>query len=126
MTDAGLSPARWRLLVALRFQAGDEGATIGELADHLGVREPTVTASVSRAERDGHVVRARDEADRRVVRVRLTSQGDDALHDLLPVMAGRVSGFVERMGGSEQVREMTERVRRALATVRDHDQRENT
>lgn len=110
LREAGLSPARWRLLVALRFQSGDGGATAGELAAHLGVREPTVTASVSRAERDGHVLRHRDEADRRIVRVRLTATGHEIVTSLIPVMIRRVASVVAACGGLDAVHDMTGRL----------------
>lgn len=116
LVDAGLTPARWRLLVALRFQADERGATIGELADHLAVREPTVTASVSRAERDGHVARRRDEADRRVVRVQLTSQGLETVASLIPAMVRRVTSVVHACGGREAVLDMASRLAAAVAS----------
>lgn len=46
-----------------------------ELAAELGVAPGTLTAVVDALERSGHVVRIRDAADRRVVRVSATATG---------------------------------------------------
>jgi DNA-binding MarR family transcriptional regulator len=55
---------------------GHEGPlTMGELARRVAVTEKTTTGLVDRLERDGLVLRLRDGADRRVVRVKLTAHG---------------------------------------------------
>jgi DNA-binding MarR family transcriptional regulator len=113
LTDAGLTPARWRLLIALVVQSGDAGATIGDLADHLGIREPTVTATVDRLEAEGLVSRIRSDADRRVVRVTLTEEGTATVATLAPKVATRITTFVDALGGPDEVRALTERVRAA-------------
>ena len=107
LADHALSPARWRLLIALRFQSGDDGASIGDLAGHLGVREPTVTATVDRAENDGLVERRRDARDGRVVRVVLTDEGRRTLGSLIPVIAGRVAALTDAIGGVRDVEAIT-------------------
>lgn len=99
ITEAGISPARWRLLIALVAQSGPEGARMGELAEHLGVREPTVTATVGRAERDGLVKRARDAEDRRIVRVTITPKGLEMVASLIPVVTRRMTALVAALGG---------------------------
>jgi DNA-binding MarR family transcriptional regulator len=55
---------------------GQDGAlTMGELARRLGVTEKTVTGVVDRLEREGHLMRERSVSDRRVIRCRLTPDG---------------------------------------------------
>lgn len=114
LDEAALTPARWRLLMALVVQSGPDGATIGELAGHLDVREPTVTATVDRLEGEGLVVRTRDGSDRRVVRVTLTNEGAATVAGLVPRIADRVHRFVNAMGGPEDVRHLAARVRIAI------------
>jgi DNA-binding MarR family transcriptional regulator len=71
-----LSAPQVHTLLAL----GHEGAlTMGDLARRVGITEKTATGLVDRLERDGLVLRRRDDADRRVVHVRLTAPGE-ALH----------------------------------------------
>lgn len=120
---AGLSPARWRLLVALLAQAGPEGTTIGTLAQHLGVREPTMTATVDRAERDGLVSRHRDPGDRRVVIVRMTDQGLETVAAVLPLAAGHITGFVSALGGAGEVRSLADRLSGAVDEATRSSQR---
>jgi DNA-binding MarR family transcriptional regulator len=115
LADHGLSPARWRLLVALVAQTERGEATIGDLASHLGVREPTVTATVDRAERDGLVARRRNPADRRVVVVGLTDQGRELVGTLVPVVASRVSALVDGFGGPEATRDLARVIAAAAA-----------
>lgn len=115
----GLSPARWRLLIALRFQSDESGASIGELAAHLDVKEPTVTATVDRAQKDGLVERRRDPADRRVVRVVLTERGNTTLRELLPTIAGRIGALTDAIGGPEAVGRVATAIRTGSAAMRE-------
>lgn len=124
LDDHGLSPARWRLLIALLGQAEDGEATIGELATHLGVREPTVTATVDRAERDGLVVRRRDPGDRRVVMVRITRRGREVAAGLVPLVAARASALVEDLGGPEATRELARTIASAASAASAVDDRD--
>ncbi|MDO9406785.1 MarR family winged helix-turn-helix transcriptional regulator [Patulibacter sp.] len=53
----------------------DEPASMGELGRSAGLNPASTSATVDRLEADGLVVRERDTADRRVVRVVLTPEG---------------------------------------------------
>lgn len=114
LDEAGLTPARWRLLMALVIQSGPDGATIGELATHLEVKEPTITVTVDRLEREGLVLRTRGEEDRRVVRVTLTDEGAATVAVLVPRVADRVGRFVDSLGGPHEVRKLSAAVRTAI------------
>lgn len=107
LAEHGLSPARWRLLIALRFQSDEDGASIGDLAGHLRIKEPTVTATVDRAARDGLVERKRDTRDGRVVRVVLTDVGSRTLGSLIPVIAGRVAALTDAIDRVAEVETIT-------------------
>jgi len=52
-----------------------DGLAPGELAERLGVSTPTVVKSARRMEASGLLVRRRDNVDRRLVRVYLTTRG---------------------------------------------------
>lgn len=110
LDEARLTPARWRLLMALVVQAPPEGGTIGELAGHLQIREPTVTATVDRLEREGMVARVRDTDDGRVVRVELTDEGARTVAAVIPRVSARVSDFVAALGGPAEVRALADRI----------------
>ncbi len=119
ITDAGVSPARWRLLVALVAQSGPDGARMGELAEHLGVREPTVTATVDRAEAEGLVRRVRDVTDRRIVRVSMTPAGLELVGDVVPILARRLTMVVAALGGVEETDRMAGAIESAVAAIQD-------
>jgi MarR family transcriptional regulator for hemolysin len=74
LAAAGGSTATWQVLRAVR---GSEARTQAELADVVGVRQPTLTHHLDGLERAGLVTRWRDPDNRRVQRVLLTAAGDD-------------------------------------------------
>jgi DNA-binding MarR family transcriptional regulator len=80
--EAGLTAAQHQLLLTVRGYADRRGPTIGEIADHLLLRQHSVVGLVGRAEASGLVVRDGDARDGRVVRVRLSGRGRRALERL--------------------------------------------
>jgi DNA-binding MarR family transcriptional regulator len=79
---AGLTHVQHQLLVAIKGHPGGEPPTVGDLAGYLLLRPHSAVEFVDRAELAGLVERTRDPADGRVVRVRLTPEGDQILHQL--------------------------------------------
>lgn len=79
---AGLTAAQHQLLLAVRGHDGHQGPTIGDVASYLLLRHHSVVGLVDRAVKAGLVERREDSADRRVVRLRLTSQGASTLEKL--------------------------------------------
>lgn len=79
----GLTPAQHQLLLAIRGHDDPRGPTIGEVADYLMLRHHSTVGLVDRADAAGLVTRQRDEADRRVVRLRLTRKGARRLERLV-------------------------------------------
>src|SRR5690242_5542627 len=74
---AGLTPAQHQLLLAIRGHGGVPA--IGDVAAHLLLKHHSAVELVDRAERAGLVRRSADPDDHRVVRVRLTPQGERRL-----------------------------------------------
>ena len=70
---ADLSPSFIKSLFA--FADEDKSYPIGELGENARVKSSTMTDMVDRLERDGIAERIRDNGDRRVVKVRLTTKG---------------------------------------------------
>jgi MarR family transcriptional regulator for hemolysin len=73
LTAAGGSTPMWLVLLSLKTA---EHRTQTELAEAVGVRQPTMTHHLDGLERAGLVTRDRDPANRRVQQVRLTAQGE--------------------------------------------------
>lgn len=72
LSEYGVTPAYLPVLLTLS-SAGS--LTLGELAVHASIEQPTMTRTLTRMVRDGFVVRDVDPADRRRATVRLTHRG---------------------------------------------------
>jgi DNA-binding MarR family transcriptional regulator len=79
---AGLTHVQHQLLVAIKGHPGDRSPTIGDLAGYLLLRPHSAVELVDRAEAAGLVERIPDREDGRVVRVRLTGNGEEILQRL--------------------------------------------
>jgi DNA-binding MarR family transcriptional regulator len=79
---AGLTPAQHQLLLAVRGHPDPAGPTIGELSEYLVLRHHSVVELVDRAVAAGLARRQRDEDDNRVVRLRLSADGERAIEEL--------------------------------------------
>ena len=60
---------------ALAAFRGDKDYTMGELSKNAQVAMPSMTEMIDKLEKNGMAERARDENDRRVVKVKLTEKG---------------------------------------------------
>jgi DNA-binding MarR family transcriptional regulator len=78
----GLTPTQHQLLLVVRGSEHPSGPTITEVSDALLLRHHSAVELVDRAEHAGFVLRSRDDQDRRVVRVQLTSTGRTLLERL--------------------------------------------
>jgi DNA-binding MarR family transcriptional regulator len=92
-----LTHVQHQLLVAIKGHPGDRPPTVGDLAGYLLLRPHSAVELVDRAEAAGLVERIPDPDDGRIVRVRLTREGDrvvqkltrahlDRLHELAAVL----------------------------------------
>jgi DNA-binding MarR family transcriptional regulator len=79
---AGLTHVQHQLLVAIKGHPGGRPPTVGDLAGYLLLRPHSAVELVDRAEAAGLVERTADPEDGRVVRVRLTPEGEEILQNL--------------------------------------------
>src|SRR5665213_2962699 len=79
---AGLTTAHHQLLLAIRGHGDARGPTVGEVADYLLLRHHSAVGLIDRAEAAGLIARTRDDADHRVVRLRLSADGARRLERL--------------------------------------------
>ena len=79
---AGLTHVQHQLLVAIKGHPGNQPPTVGDLAGYLLLRPHSTVELIDRAEAAGLVERVPDDNDGRVVRVRLTKDGDRIVHRL--------------------------------------------
>ncbi|HEV7210322.1 MAG TPA: MarR family winged helix-turn-helix transcriptional regulator [Blastococcus sp.] len=114
LTAAGGSTATWLVLSAL--QAGPH-RTQGELAETVGVRQPTLIHHLDGMERAGFVTRNRAPGNRRVQRVQPTEAGE-ALFLRLRRAAGSFDGRLRAGLDDAEVAEL----RRLLAQLTENAQ----
>jgi DNA-binding MarR family transcriptional regulator len=78
--SVGLTGPQHQLLLAIRGHGGEP--SIGDIASHLLLRHHSVVGLVDRAVALGLVERTGDAVDQRVVRLRLTSEGEHKVASL--------------------------------------------
>ncbi len=71
----GLTTQQWAVLGALSRPQAEGGMGVGELARYLMVSRQNLSGLIGRMERDGHLVSAPDDRDRRSRRVRMSESG---------------------------------------------------
>lgn len=76
----GLSVLEWRVLATLE---GSDGCSLGEVAEAVLFKQPTVTKLIDRMERNGWVRRLPGAGDRRRVRIVMTPRGRAVVGELL-------------------------------------------
>jgi DNA-binding MarR family transcriptional regulator len=86
-----LTPQQAQLLCVVR----DGPVSMAELADRLRLERSSLTGLVDRAHRRGLVERENDAADRRVVRVTLTTAGRQAAERFHAEVSGRLGGLLD-------------------------------
>jgi DNA-binding MarR family transcriptional regulator len=79
----GLTESQYNVLRILRG-AGDEGLRCSEIGERMITPDPDVTRLIARLERRRLVARKRDNHDRRVVHIRISSAGSELLTELDP------------------------------------------
>jgi DNA-binding MarR family transcriptional regulator len=106
--EVGLTHAQHQLLLAVKGHDDDRGPTIGDVGEYLMLRHHSAVELVNRVEAAGFVQRERGQVDGRVVRLRLTPDGEqrlsrltalhiDELRRLAPVL-GHLTGGIDHDG----------------------------
>jgi len=101
---AGLTPAQHQLLLAVRGHPDPAGPTIGEVAEYLVLRHHSVVELIDRAAKARLVERVGDEQDHRVVHLRLTWQGEQAIEQLSRLHLEELRRLAPLLGSLEEDR----------------------
>ncbi len=105
--EVGLTHAQHQLLLAVKGHPDERGPTIGDVGDYLLLRHHSAVELVNRAEAGGFVERQRDARDGRVVRLRLTARGEDAIARLTELHLDELSRLalvLEHLAGTDVAR----------------------
>jgi DNA-binding MarR family transcriptional regulator len=117
--DAGISPQQYRMLKLI----GEGGERSARLAEKLAVARPTLTSTADSLVASGLAYREAEPGDRRVVRLRLTPAGRDAIARADLAYGAWLDSLLEHTGRRDQILDdlrllsesMTERRRARLA-----------
>ena len=92
MAEHGLTDAQWRPLWLIK---SGMAASANEIARQLDIDAGAVTRVLDRLEGKGLIERARSEADRRMVHLRLTPAGEAAVRQVPAVLASVNNDFLQ-------------------------------
>ena len=95
--SAGLTAAQHQLLLAVKGHTDGRGPTVGDVAHHLLLQHHSAVGLIDRADAAGLVHRVRDADDHRVVRLRLTAEGEHRLERLAAVHLDELSRLAQVM-----------------------------
>jgi len=95
---AGLSPQQYQALLAIKGARDRSDLGIGDIAERLMIRHHTAVELVSRLQKNGFVVRARDKSDARRVTVSLSAKAER-------VMDGLAAAHLQELKGTRPVLE---------------------
>lgn len=98
--EYGISQPQYNVLRILRG-AGPEGLPCGEIASRMITREPDISRLLDRLHSSGLVSRARDESDRRVVRISLAEPGNQLLKRLKEPLQELLDDLMSPLGQAE-------------------------
>ncbi len=99
LSDFDITPPQFNALVTL---IRHEDLTMGELCQHLYLASSTVTDLVDRMERDNLVERVRDQKDRRVIRLRVRSEGHELLGKVMESRYRYLNEILDYLDDEEQ------------------------
>lgn len=112
----GITPLQFNVLRILYVRDGEgEGIPVGNVGDALVAGNGDVTRLIDRLEKQGLIERVRKSDDRRVVRVRLTTEGFDLVERIHKPLMAHHSALLAGIPTPE-----LERVAAALATILEH------
>lgn len=116
---AGLRPGEIHVLFGLKkaTRPGEPGIKVSELGNLLKVTSPTITQFINNLEARGFVARVPDREDRRVVRLRLTEEGERAIRQAHEALLASFYGLVNHLG-EEKSKKLADLIAEALVYLR--------
>src|SRR5512138_738297 len=116
--DESLQPVHLQALIYLS-KANRYSNTPQALADYLGLTKGTVSQTLLLLDRRGLIERFEDDIDRRVVRLRLSSAGEQFLAESQPALAWQNA---TRNISPNRIRNATSALREALMTLQEDNE----
>ena len=105
MEESGLSLTQTKVLFALIAPGegeGDGSSPGRELAEAVGISEASISRAVDGLLERGYVTRAEDPADRRVRRIAITAEGEEAVGRIVSARMEGLREFSESLSAAER------------------------
>ncbi|MEM7111223.1 MAG: MarR family transcriptional regulator [Chloroflexota bacterium] len=105
ISAAGLSYAKYRLLMRLHFSEtveGREGLSPSELSDHQGTSRNTISSLIRNLEEDGYIERHLNKKDRRKFNICLTTAGRALFREHASRHLDEINGCFGSLNAEEQ------------------------
>jgi DNA-binding MarR family transcriptional regulator len=113
--DLDLTLPQWRALVVIPDRGG---ARVGEVSTSIGSSLPSTSRLLRRLVRRGLITLARDEADHRATRARLTDRGRAVREVILAYRRSRIRSAAQSARPSEELRRELARLAEAMVANR--------
>lgn len=97
-----ITESKFDLLLLLTLHEGKELITPSAIADRLGIRRASVTALLDWLEKRNWISREQSSTDRRMVHVRITTEGRALVEAVLPTFWSTCSSLVSELEPDEQ------------------------
>ena len=110
-----VTPPQWGAIALLHE---NDGMTVGTIGQKRGIDAPTVTGILKRLEQNGLVERRNDREDRRVVKVYLTSEGENITCVLNPAVEAFNASMLQGLSQAER-KTFLENLQRIIANLTD-------
>jgi DNA-binding MarR family transcriptional regulator len=97
---AGCTPSEIRVLICIKRGGGTllPQMTVSEISKHLSVTPPSITQILNTLEARGLLERHMDTADRRVIMVNLTKQGEQVTEQADEAFSATMKGLIDYLG----------------------------
>ena len=82
-------------------KSNTEGLKVSEISEMMGVTSPTVTQSLNALKAKGWIERTTDQNDRRVVRIKLSQDGEEVIRKAIQETEASFSELIQYLGEEE-------------------------
>ncbi len=110
-----VTPPQWGVMAVLHES---DGMTVGTISQRRAVDAPTITGIIKRLEQNGLIERLNDREDRRVVKVYLTTEGENILRVLNPAVEAFNHSMLQGLSEAER-KTFLENLQRIIVNLTD-------
>lgn len=96
-----VDPLSFLRLETLRFVAEKKSPTMRNIADYLCVTPSSATSLINGLVKDGELKRTEDETDRRIIRLTVTTKGEDRIKEGFKQVSSRMKNILTKLDEKE-------------------------